>query len=191
MLRDLVLKNRSYRRFDQEDTITETMLREWVDLARQTPSGANFQSLKYALAFTTDKNAAIYPHLAWAGYLCDWDGPEAAERPTAYVTILGDRTVAKDFGCDHGIAAQTILLAAAEQGFGGCMIGSVKRDALLETLELDGERFEVLLVLALGKPKETVVLEPLGDDGSIKYYRDAAGVHHVPKRGLDEVILSD
>ena len=189
MLRDWVLKNRSYRRFHESEALSQDLLRELVDLARLTPSGANFQPLKYLLSSTPACNARIFPHLGWAGYLRDWPGPEEGERPSAYIVILGDRSVAKDFGCDHGIAAQTMLLGAAEKGLGGCMIGNIRRAPLLEALQLDAERFEVLLVIALGRPKEEVVLEALPPDGDIKYYRDANQVHHVPKRSLDEILI--
>ena len=119
-----------------------------------------------------------------------WSGPAEGERPSAYIVILGDTEISKSVGCDHGIAAQSIMLGATERGLGGCMIGSIKRDALRETLEIP-ERYEIQLVLALGKPAETVVLEDVGPDGDIKYYRDDQGVHHVPKRPLDELILRE
>jgi len=32
---------------------------------------------------------------------------------------------------------------------------------------------------------------PPSPDGDIRYYRDAEGVHHVPKRSLDELILQE
>ena len=117
-----------------------------------------------------------------------WSGPAEGERPSAYIVILGDTEISKSFGCDHGIAAQSIMLGATERGLGGCMIGSIKKNALRETLEIP-ERYEIQLVLALGKPAETVVLEDVGPDGDIKYYRDEADVHHVPKRSLDDLIL--
>ena len=188
MLHDLVLKNRSYRRFDESHPIAEETLKELVDLARLTPSGANFQPLKYRLSNTPATNALIFPTLAWAGYLKEWPGPGEGERPTAYVTILGDTQIAKNFGCDHGIAAQTILLGAAERGLGGCMIGNIRRDELRQVLQLP-ERYEILLVLALGKPVEEVVLEALPEDGSVKYWRDEQAVHHVPKRDLAEILV--
>lgn len=51
------------------------------------------------------------------------------------------------------------------------------------------DRYEILLVLAIGKPGETVVLEDVGSSESIKYWRDSADVHHVPKRRLEEIIV--
>jgi hypothetical protein len=51
------------------------------------------------------------------------------------------------------------------------------------------EHFEILLAPALGAPKETNRIELVGAGGNIKYWRDAQGVHHVPKRWLDEIIL--
>lgn len=189
MLRDLVRKNRSYRRFYQEVAVELETLRELVDLARLSASGANRQPLKYFLSCDPDQNAAIFPNLGWAGYLEDWAGPVEGERPSAYILILGDTEVDQSFGVDHGIAAQSILLGATERGLGGCIIATIQREALRETLGLDS-RYKILLVLALGKPKETVVIEPVGPDGDIKYWRDEEQVHHLPKRALDEIIVS-
>jgi len=190
MLKDLVHKTRSYRRFHQETPVDLKTLRELADLARLSASGANRQPLKFILCCDPETNAAIFPHLGWAGYLKDWAGPAKGERPTAYVIILGDTQVAPSHGCDHGIAAQSIMLGATERGLGGCMIGSIKRKKLRETLNIP-ERYEIALVLALGQPKEKVVIEPVGPDGDIKYYRDDEGVHYVPKRALDELLVQE
>jgi nitroreductase len=190
MLADLIRKNRSYRRFHQDVPVSLETLRELVDLARLSASAANRQPLKYILSCGPEANARIFPHTRWAGYLKDWGGPVEGERPAAYVVILGDTEVSKDFGCDHGIAAQSIMLGAVEHGLGGCMVGALDRDGLRQALAIP-ERYEILLVLALGKPKETVVIEEVGRDGDIRYYRDSAGVHHVPKRALKELILQE
>lgn len=187
-LRELVLKTRSYRRFYEDVPVPRETLRELVDLARQTASAANRQPLKYWLSWEPAMNQRIFPCLAWAAYLKDWGGPAEGERPSAYIIILGDTEIAKDFNLDPGIAAQTIMLGATERGFGGCMIASIKKEMLREALGIP-ERYQILLVLALGKPKEKVVLEPVGPEGDIRYYRDKDGVHHVPKRSLDEIIL--
>lgn len=188
MIYDLVRKSRSYRRFYQEASVGLETLRELVGLASLSPSAANLQPLKYLLSCDPQRNALIFPHLAWAAYLKDWPGPEEGQRPSAYIIILGDTEIKESFGCDHGIAAQSILLGANEKGLGGCIIGSIQRQALRDDLKIP-RRYEILLVVALGKPRETVVIETAGADGDIKYWRDNKGIHHVPKRPLDEIII--
>lgn len=189
MIEELIKGNRSYRRFHQDFPVSLETLQGLVNLARLSASAANLQPLKYLLSCDPKKNADTFSCLAWAGYLKDWPGPAEGERPAAYIVILGDTEISKNFGCDHGIAAQSILLGAREQGLGGCMLGSIRRDRLRELLHIP-ESLEILLVIALGRPRETVVLEEVAPGGDIKYWRDAAGVHHVPKRRLEELILS-
>lgn len=187
-LRELVLRNRSYRRFHQEVSIDLETLRQLVDLARLSASAGNLQPLKFILSCDEKKSALVFPHLEWAGYLKDWPGPSEGERPSAYIIILGDKNIRQSFGCDHGIAAQSIVLGATERGLGGCIIGSVRRAELREALEIP-THYEILLVVAIGKPRERVEIEAVGPDGDIKYWRDDEGTHHVPKRSLDEIIV--
>lgn len=183
----LIKHCRSYRRFHEDHRITEETLRELVNLARLSASSANLQPLKYILSHEPAKNALIFPTLTWAGYLKDWSGPKKGERPSAYIIILGDKLISKSFHYDCGIASQSILLGAVEKGLGGCILGLIDRDLLRKNLAIP-EPYEILLVIALGKPKEKVVLEE-STQGNIKYYRDSQGIHHVPKRPLDEIIL--
>jgi nitroreductase len=187
-IKELVVKNRSYRRFYQQETVDRGTLMELVDLARLSASGANMQPLKFILCHETVLNARVFAHLKWAAYLQDWEGPKEGERPSAYIVILGDRGIAENYNCDHGIAAQSIMLGAVERGLGGCIIASIGKAGLRQELSLP-ERYEILLVLALGRPKETVIVEPVGPEGDIKYWRDSEGGHHVPKRSLEELIL--
>lgn len=164
-------------------------LKKLVDLARLSASAANRQPLKYILSNEKEKNEIIFPKLRWAGYLKDWEGPEQGERPPGYIIVLGDRQITQSFGCDHGIASQNILLGATSMGLAGCIIGSVERDRLMKELQIP-DRYQILHVIALGKPKEKIVIEPLGPDGDIRYWRDEQGIHHVPKRSLEEIIIS-
>jgi nitroreductase len=188
VIRDLIIKNRSCRRFRQNVPVERETLRELVDLARLSASAANMQPLKYVISCEAKRNAEIFRHIGWAGYLKGWPGPEEGQRPAAYTIILCDTQISEFSDCDHGIAAQSILLGAAEKGLAGCMIGTVRRKELSAVLDLPS-RYKILLVIALGKPAEKVVLETVGPDGAIEYWRDADGVHHVPKRPLDELIL--
>jgi nitroreductase len=188
-LRDLVLRNRSYRRFDESHRIERATLMELIRLARCTPSAANRQPLKYILSADQKTNDRIFPCLTWAAYLKDWDGPAPGERPTAYIVVLIDEGIAQDWWCDDGIAAQTILLGAVEKGLGGCMIGSINKERLRQELDIP-EHLKIRLVVALGKPAEQVRLDDLAPGGDIRYWRDDKDVHHVPKRMLAELIVA-
>ena len=188
MLKELILKNRSYRRFDQSEIVPMRLLRAMVEAARLSGSARNMQPLRYMLFNDSESCGKIFPTLAWAGYLKEWPGPEDGERPSAYLVQLGDLELTNDWWCDDGIAAQSMLLTAVEQGFGGCIIGSVQREKLRDTLNIP-DRYKIIQVLALGKPAEEVVIEEIVD-GDIKYWRDKDDVHHVPKRGLEELIVT-
>jgi len=163
------------------------LLREMVDAARLSASARNMQPLRYMLFNDPHDCRKIFPALAWAGYLEGWDGPQEGERPSAYVIQMADLELAGDWWCDDGIALQSMLLTATENGFGGCIIGSVQHEMLRATLSIP-ERYRILQVLALGKPAEKVVIDE-ARDGDIRYWRDEQDVHHVPKRSLDELII--
>ena len=188
MIDDLIKKNRSCRRFYQDHPVDRETLKALVNLGRISASGANLQPLKYIICTDPDQNANIFSCLAWAGYLKDWKGPKAGEQPSAYIIVLCDTEISKDPGCDHGIASQSILLAAREKGLGGCMIATINKEALRKHLNIS-KQYNIVLVLAIGKPKEEVVLETVGADGNIRYWRDEQEVHHVPKRSLEDIII--
>lgn len=190
MIKELIVKNRSYRRFHQDKFIEIDTLKELVNLARLSPSGRNIQALKYILVNTKEQNDKIYKNIFWAGYYKDWDAPKEGEKPSAYIVIVKDTTLGVSMPQDEGIAVQSILLGAVEIGLGGCIIGNINRKGLSEALNLD-EKYEVALVLALGYTKEEVVIETINESGDVKYWRDDNEVHHVPKRTLDELILSN
>jgi nitroreductase len=185
---ELIRQNRSYRRFFQEQTISETDLRTMIEAARLSGSARNLQPLKYILCHTPERNAQIFETLGWAGYLPEWDGPAEGERPSAYIVQLLDTSIAASPNVDTGICAQSILLQAVELGYGGCMIGTFQPEALRAALQIP-ESMTILLVIALGKPKEEVVIDPMVN-GNVKYWRDEHQVHHVPKRELEELIIS-
>ena len=187
MLRELVKRNRSYRRFFEEEKISLDLIRQWIDLARLGASGRNGQTLKYQIVLTEDKCEEVFSNLAWAGYLSDWAGPVEGERPSAYVIMLNDEKLGKNYFSDDGIAVQNLLLGAVEEGFGGCILRAFKEKELREILQIP-EDFKMIQVVALGKPKEEIIIEEMKND-DIKYWRDENQVHHVPKRKLDDLIV--
>jgi nitroreductase len=188
MIADLVVKTRSFRRFDESKPIEPKVLEDLVNLGRLSASGGNLQPLKYIVTSDTETNAKVFPCLRWAGYLVDWDGPGEGERPAGYITILRDNEVTINTIIDHGIAAQSMRLGATERGLGSCIMGSIDRDRLRSELEIPA-RYEILVVLVLGVPAEKVVLEAV-EGGNVRYWRDDKGVLHVPKRSLQDVVLA-
>ena len=188
MLEELIKKNRSYRRFYQDERIDKKSLIKLIDLARLSSSGRNIQALKYILSYDAKTNEEVFENLRWAGYLKYWNGPEEGEKPSAYIIMLLDHELAEDCYWDHGIAAQSILLGAVEMGLGGCMFGSIDKENLREKLKIDS-RYKIKMVIALGKPKENIMLDEVGEDGDIKYWRDEHNNHHVPKRKLKDLII--
>ena len=189
MILDLISKSRSYRRFDHNRAISRAELEALIEAARLSPSAANLQNLRFFISWEDSTNNAIFPHLKWAGYLKYWDGPAPAEQPSAYILMLSPDHCSKYHLIDTGIAAQSILLKATEMELGGCMIASMDKEAIKDALQIP-EEYEICLLIAIGKPAETVVMDPVIDPDDIEYYRDANDVHHVPKRGLDELIIN-
>jgi len=187
--KDLVKNNRSYRRFDEQFSIDHDTLVELISLARYAASGRNMQPLKYFLSSDPALNEQIFSTLTWAGYLKEWSGPKKGERPSAYAIVLLDRDISDHFLCDDGIAIQNILLGAVEKGLGGCILRAINKPLLSAILNLS-DRYEIIDVVALGKPIEKVVITTVSDDGDIRYYRDENGIHYVPKRSVDELIIN-
>ena len=190
MLKELILKNRSYRSFDESVRISREELLSFVDHARYAPSSINLQMLKFRLVFTPKECDKMLANTRWAGKLKDISLPPRGHAPTAYVVICADTSViatAEKFAKDVGICAQTVMLAATEAGYGGCMIGSFSPSQLSSDLSL-GDHLIPQLVLALGKPDETVVLTDPDENGDVTYYREN-GVHYVQKRRLEDLIV--
>lgn len=187
--RELVTRSRSIRRFDEGVAVSEATLRDLVELVCYTPSAANRQPLRFLPVTGGEMLDKVFPCLKWAGYLADWPGPEPGERPSAALVMLCRNEDAAGAACDSGIAAQTIMLGAAEKELGGCIVAAIDRERLMKSLGIpDG--WTVLLVIVLGKPAETVVIDQIEPGGDIRYWRDEHGIHHVPKRRVDELLVA-
>ena len=187
MLLDLVKRARSYRRYDPTKPLSKDDLKAFVEAARLTPSAGNLQRLRYLAVTEKSEVLTLTKEVKWAGYLSDWDGPADGEAPAAYLILLSPESTGVS-QIDVGIAAETILLAAAEAGVGGCMILNFPREALTERYKL-ASNYKIELVISLGVPAEKVEIETM-KEGNVRYYRDENDVHHVPKRALSEVFLT-
>ena len=190
ILKHLLIADRSYRRFDEKHRIERDSLLKLIELTRYCASGRNLQPMKYYIVDDVETCGKIFPLLKWAGYFTDWDGPEQGERPAAYIIQCLDTWLTKNYLCDDGIQLQAITLGAVAEGLGCCIIKSFNLVKLKEILEIK-DNLEPLYVVAVGKPIEKVVIEDMRiNENDIKYYRTPDGVHHVPKRNLDELIIN-
>ena len=184
---ELIKKTRSYRNFDTTVGVSEETLRALIGLCRYTPSSANTQSMKFAYSCSPEKNAAVFSLLRWAGYLTE-KPPYDGNVPAAYILLCHDtRVVQNPIDIDAGICAEALVLGAMDKGLGACMIGSFDKEKMTEIFVLPAGVVP-RLVIALGAPKETVVVTDM-QNGDCKYWRDDNRVHYVPKRSLDELIL--
>lgn len=187
MLKDLILANRSYRKFYANKKVSRDSLLELIDLARITPSSKNRQPLKYLLLNEQSETDFLFQQLQWAWHLKDWNGPTIEERPPAYIVMLLDTNLNEYADVDAGISAQTILLGAVEKGMGGCIIRTVNHYEVRKRFQL-AEEMKIVLVIAIGYPNQEVRLCPPGKNDEIVYF-EKEGIHHVPKRGIDDLIL--
>lgn len=185
-LRELIIADRSVRRFIEDKKIERETLEKIIELTRYCSSGRNLQPLRYKIIANKEECEKVFPLLAWAGYLTDWDGPEQGERPAAYLVQCIDKELASDCLCDDGLQLQAITLGARALGIGCCIIKAFNSPKLKEVLRLP-EQMEPIYVLAMGYPAEFPEIEDF--KGDIKYYRTEDGRHHVPKRGLEDLIL--
>lgn len=191
MFKDLVKLNRSYRGYDETYVITKEVLLDLVDCARLSPSSVNAQPFKYFLAFEKETVRKIQSLTKWARALPDMELPHKGMCPTGFIVICQDLNIGESlarYQKDVGIVAQTILLAATEKELGGCMIGNFGAEPVKEALELD-EHLMPVLIIALGKPNEQIVLKDIETGEDTAYYRDENDVHYVPKRKLSDIII--
>lgn len=184
MIRDLLMKNRSYRSFDAYVSVSKETLFGFIDNIRYTPSTRNAQGLRFRLCYEKEECSKVLALTKWAGALSDRHFPPTGHEPTAFIVICAAEDI---FMRDVGIAAQTIMLSATEQGLGGCMIGSFDAEKVCELLNIPVE-CKPRLVLAIGKPNETVVIED-AKEGKLTYYRDENDIHHVPKLKTEDMLL--
>ncbi|MCE1274655.1 MAG: nitroreductase family protein [Chlorobiales bacterium] len=165
------------------------LIGDLVELATMTPSAANRQPLRYLAVTDSGQRGKVFDCLKWAGYLKEWPGPAEGERPTAFLLVLCRNEDAAGPSCESGIAAQTNMLGAAELGLGGCIISAIDRTRLMAELRIP-DQWTTLLVIALGRPAETVVIDLIDKGDDIRYWRDQHGIHHVPKRKVGDVLVT-
>lgn len=183
---ELIMKRRTVRKFKQEP-IERIKLEKLINAARFAPSAANIQPLKYKIIDNPNEVDQVFGNVKWAAYIAPQGNPCQEEKPVAFIAVLVDTEIkSSGYELDIGAAAQNIFLAALEEGIGTCWMGAINRDEIKKILQIP-DRYILNTVIALGYSGENPVAED--ENGSIKYYKDAEGVLHVPKRKLEDIII--
>lgn len=186
---EILKTNRSYRRFVESVRIPQHEVEQWIKNLRYTSSMRNTQPLKYCVITLPELCEKIYPHLAWAGFLKDWNGPDKGERPTAFVVQLLDENLSQTSRFDEGLQLEALTLQAVEAGYGCCIIAAFSAKAITEALGF-ATHLKPIAIVAIGKPSEKVVIEELLPNEPVAYYRSPDGVHHVPKRRGEDLLIA-
>jgi nitroreductase len=182
---EVIAGRRTIRRFKPEPVGRE-FLERLVDVGRLAPSAANMQPLEFIVVDEAGLKAEIFSCLKWAAYIAPEGDPKPGEEPAAYIVTLANTKVReKMFEYDIGAAMENMTLAALAEGVGSCWMLSIDRDKLRAALGVP-ENYRIDSVLALGYPAEDPAAEVMGE--SCRYWKDADGRLHVPKRPLASVI---
>ncbi len=187
IVRDLLIADRSVRRFKADIPVSTETLVQLIDLTRYCASGRNIQPLRYRLVNSGEEKDEIFPLLKWAGYYTDWDGPEPDQRPAAYIVQCTDTELTGDCMCDDGLNLQAITLGATALGLNACIIKAFNSPALSAALGIP-KRYRPEYVVALGVADEKTAITRM-EDNRYKYFRDETDTQCVPKRSIDELII--
>ena len=187
MISELLKKARTYRRFDRSKLITDADLSGILESVRYTASAGNLQRIRYIIVSSV-KAPECFSHIALGGYLPLDKKPDISVAPTAYIVMLAamdEHDV--NLAIDIGIAAEAIVLSAAERGIGACMIRNFDKE-YFGSLSSD-KKLIPALVIALGYPSENVKIQDVSFGNSLKYYKDEFDINIVPKIVLDDLIV--
>jgi nitroreductase len=184
-LYELIITRRSIRQFSSRP-VGRAALEKIVNAGRLAPSASNLQPLEFIVVDDEAKRREIFAGLRWAGYIAPAGNPLPGQEPTAYVIPIVDLGVRRSgFDLDLGAAVENMILAAWSEGIGSCWIGALDAAGVGRAVGLP-EGYRLSCLLALGYPAEAPVIEEF--EGSVKYWKDEAGVLHVPKRKLADVL---
>lgn len=184
----LLAEARSCRRFRENEPLPDGFFERMAECARLSPCAGNAQRLRFAPVISREGREAIFPALKWAAYFADWPGPMQSERPAGYMVIMEPEKTSRAAFADCGIAAQSMNLYAASLGVGCCILMAFDHPLVYELLGFPCG-LTPALTLAFGFPAETRVIENARSGDSLKYWRDAAAVHHVPKLAASDLLL--
>jgi nitroreductase len=182
---DLIRSRRTIRQF-QPVPVPRDVLEKLADAGRLAPSAANLQPLEFIVVDEEEGKKRIFSCLKWAAYIAPEGNPKPGHEPTAYIVVLVNTQVReKSYEYDIGAAVENIILAAWAEGIGSCWTISGDRTQIAHILSVP-RTHRVDCVIALGYPDESPIAEDMKE--SVRYWKDASGRLHVPKRNLKDIL---
>ncbi len=180
----LLQRNRSHRAYDVSFQVREDQLRRIIGVNRYTPSARNQQVLRFRMVLS-DEAEKVLPHIRLGAALPELNLPQKGSEPRAFIIICSIAEESRFVDIDLGIAAQSMLLQATEIGLNGICIAAFDKQRIKEQFNLP---YEPLMILAIGRGKDNIVLTEIKANESRNYYRKD-GIHYVPKLSFEELII--
>jgi len=189
---EAVTRRRSVRKF-KDTPVAYDVLERCVNAARLAPTAINSQLCKHVIVDDEHILSKVLDAVAmWAGVPRPDNGWPPERRPKAYIVTLINTELEKERGAgkrnadyDAALAVENMVLVAQGEGLGSCVITGLSKDRLRQALNVPA-RYEIAILLALGYPDESPVVEAAADP--IKRWVDDKGILHVPKRSLEDVL---
>lgn len=183
-LAQLLRKNRSCRGYDSSFKVRADQLKQIIAVNSLIPSARNQQVLRFRPVLF-DEACKVLPHIRMGSALPELNLPFKGTEPNAFIVICSTVPETRTVSIDLGISVQSMLLQAVEIGLNGLCIGAFDKEALTSELGLS---YEPLLLLAIGRSIENVVLKEINEGDNHSYYR-VDGIHYVPKLSLDDLLI--
>ncbi|MBR4227839.1 MAG: nitroreductase family protein [Bacteroidales bacterium] len=182
----LLRKNRSHRAFDTSYTVAMRQLETIVAVNPKLPSGRNAQTLRFKLLDAQSGGEDFCRYLHLGGYLPELHLPAPGTEPKAFIIICSTEPESPIVDIDLGISLQSMALKAVEIGLNALIVKAFNKKEIKEALGLPSDP---LAVLAIGKGTETITLDEVPAGSDLRYYRDADGIHHVPKITVSDLLI--
>jgi nitroreductase len=144
---EAIEERRSIRKY-QDTPVSREKLEKILEAARLAPSAKNIEPWHFIAVTDAEKRKALSGG-TWAKFL--------TQSPLVIVAC-GDKKASPDwYVIDVALAVENMVLTAVSLGLGTCCVGSFNEKDIKATLKIP-EKFEVLVLLAIGYPEDHVDL---------------------------------
>lgn len=188
-LMELLKTRRTYRKFDQNRPVSQSIIDDILLAARISSSACNLQPLRYLVIKSPQKTEQLFPLTRWAALLPKELGqPKEGEHPVLFILVVYDsRHKTKWIDTDAGLAISNMTLAAWNHGVGSCIMDNIDRAEIKKICGIPQET-EIHSAVAFGYPLHQSRIVSIKEDGNTHYFLDEENNYCVPKRDLRQMV---